>query len=158
MGPVRWPSSRCDEVRGVRKLMGSYLYLSELLTGHEPGRVGRARSPSAPMRECGALGEVALPIEDRGSWEAATDRSSRIETMNGAGGPVATDRDVSSRRMGVDWKQGKVMRAETARAPEWRPTGSSHGWAEFSFAVPWGSPALDLLCRTMVVVGPGRHR
>ena len=44
---------------------------------------------------------------------------------------VATDRDVSSRRIGVDWKQGKVMRAETARAPECRQLPPIHG-------VRWG--------------------
>lgn len=31
---------------------------------------------------------------------------------------AATDRDVSSRRIGVEWKQNRVMRAGTARAPE----------------------------------------
>jgi hypothetical protein len=41
--------------------MESPQFLSELHADHEPGRAGRARSPSAPIREYGALGEVALP-------------------------------------------------------------------------------------------------
>jgi hypothetical protein len=37
---VRWPSSRCDEVRGVGWFMESRQFLSKLHTDHEPGRVG----------------------------------------------------------------------------------------------------------------------
>ena len=85
MGPVRWPSSRCDEVCEVRSF--------------------RARK-----YQC----KFAL----RGDGKR--------------GGQAATDRDVSSRRIGVDWKQGKEMRAETARAPElrqWAPIdGVPRSW------------------------------
>jgi hypothetical protein len=77
--------------------MGCRQFLSELHMDDEPGRVGRARSslfvrrcgttadrPGAPLRKCGALGEVALPrkcqrFRERsvsrrrlGAWLAAT--------------------------------------------------------------------------------------
>jgi hypothetical protein len=62
--------------------MESPLFLSELLTAHEPGREGRARSPSAPMRKHGALGEAALPRKSKGSYEAASSLWNCTWTMN----------------------------------------------------------------------------
>lgn len=40
------------------------------LRDDEPGQVGRARPPGAPMRKCGARRSDRPPMEGRGSWES----------------------------------------------------------------------------------------
>ncbi len=94
--------------------------------GHEPRGGGRARSPSAPMRECGALGEVALPRKGRGSWvEAISKFWTRIGTMNQEG-TVLSQRD----RTHLDWiwiQSGGPRRAATRCAGfvgSWRASSS----------------------------------
>jgi putative intracellular protease/amidase len=82
MGPVRWPSSRCEEVCWVRWFMESRQFLSELHTDHEPGRAGRARSPSAPMRNTAPSERSPYRENANGSWRAASSFQNCTRTMN----------------------------------------------------------------------------
>jgi hypothetical protein len=65
LGPVRWPSSRCEEVCGVRRFMGSRQFLLELHTDDQPGRdCPVAARQGLPELELGPVGWPSSRCEE----------------------------------------------------------------------------------------------